>query len=334
MSKSVEIRTSVVMTYGRISDEDTEDIDYSHIMYAAVDLDRNVYVYDLRSLTITSYSDDRDIRWTTGSQGEGPEEITSINGMIWAGGHLILLNQYGRRIDRISADGSWLSPLHPDSVGIGFGATMSGVIDDRFVVFRRFNMGMIGAKIAVVDLDIWSVTDTFTVDQSEDIDHLERSTQMPPTRVYDGSIAFGNYSRYRIDFHSTDGTLTQSITQPSPNFIKPVVWTGDGGPMVLKFNYVIPPLRINEKYSLAPVVHPARSYRRSTATPEVSRELGTVRSYDLYDNDLNRVASFPIADHPDLDLGGGLAGAVDGHIYYIRNSPIPHVAKVKVDVLD
>lgn len=102
----VLVRTKTDVVYGLQLPPNLTPI--GRVSYAAVDSGDNVYVLDGLGRAVSKFDSTGRFVWQRGGPGEGPGEIGWVNGMAWAGNYLLLANQAGTRLDRLTSEGEWL----------------------------------------------------------------------------------------------------------------------------------------------------------------------------------------------------------------------------------
>jgi hypothetical protein len=302
----------------------------------------NVYFMDRTRLV--SFAPDGSLRWETGREGEGPGEFNRVFGVIkTAQGDLMVSNQSGQRFDFYAMDGTLLSSVSRDELGLpGFPRPIA-FLPDSTVLFNSNVPGMMGARIMRVDArNDWALIDSFSVDLSDGGEVLAGIALGGNVGYIEDNVALGHPARYEFQFFTLEGDTSRVVRRDVADFTRPGYATfGSGGIGARIYSNLSLPVPLEGGFRLVraswptniddPNEHTRQSFAQENPPDPIIHD-----TFDVYDEDWQLLFSVENEDAEALNISslGSAAVVAPGEFYIPRSSPYPHVAHVRIRVVE
>jgi len=305
-----------------------------------VDAEGNIYFMDYQSWQLSSYAADGSHRWSTGNEGDGPGEFKQAFSFVSDHEeYLYVANQSGRKIDRFSFDGQFVSTFSTEEIGFSR-LGLVGMLDPRTMVASESVDGSFGTAIRVLrqEGESWAVADSFTVRQMEEVNVPPGVSSGPSVRVLDGNIAVGHVGKYQIDLRDNRGNVTQTITRDIRGPIRPGMMEDGNARMIANFSVLSPPIQLDGGYHLVsgywPVddIDPDETVRQMRDDPESARNRENESTLDVYDEEFRLLYSIESEGVGFEDFRRIVGHDERGRIYALMNTDFPQIGRFRVEI--
>ncbi|MEQ9104324.1 MAG: hypothetical protein RIE53_06460 [Rhodothermales bacterium] len=302
----------------------------------------NIYFMDRTRLV--SFGPDGSLRWETGREGEGPGEFNRAFGVIMtAQGALMISNQAGQRFDFYDLGGNLLSSVSRDALGLpGFPRPVA-FLPDSTVLFNSSVPGMMGARVMRVDAaNNWAMVDSFSVDLSDGGEVLAGMALGGNVGFVNDHVAIGHPSRYEFVLHTLEGDTVRVVRRDVADFTRPGFATfGSGGMGARVYSILSLPVPLEGGFQLVRASWPTNiddpnEHTRQSFAQENPPDPIIHHTFDVYDENWQLLFSVENEEAEALDISslGSAAVVAPGEFYITRSSPYPHVAHVRIRVID
>lgn len=313
-------------------------------MASGVQFDEAGNVYFMDRTRLVSFGPDGSLRWQTGREGEGPGEFNNAFGVVkTAQGDLLISNQSGQRFDFYDMNGTLLSSVTRDELALpGFPRPIAFLADST-VIFNSNVPGQMGARIMRVDAaNNWALVDSFSVDLSDGGDVLAGMALGGNVGFVDDLVTMGHPARYEFLFHTLQGDTVRVVRRDVEDFTRPGFATfGSGGMGARMYSNLSLPVPLAGGYHLVRASWPTNiddpnEHTRQSFAQENPPDPINHRTFDVYDEDWQLLFSVENEEAEALNISslGSAAVVAPGEFYITRTTPYPHVAHVRIRVVE
>ncbi len=214
------------------------------------DFNGNIYFMDRRQNKLLSVSSDGRIRWITGEEGRGPGDFEDAYSMVTNGEYLYVGNLQGSRMDLFDFEGNFLKS-HNLEGSISFGS-FTGFTDSGQLVVSTPNWDKWGHKLFVLQLseDSVSVMESFTIDQSGDVETAQGITTRASLKVSKSKLYSGSITDYSYEVYSLSGALETRIERDFDKIVRPGMLVSGNSRSLRMFGGVNAPIPVSDEHLL------------------------------------------------------------------------------------
>jgi hypothetical protein len=207
-------------------EEGNENYMFSNPIDIDSDSEGNIYVLDLRELTIKKYDANGIFKKTIGRKGQGPGEFQYPYGFCIDGSDFIYITDaVNRRIDILDCEG-----VHQDTLVLDFSCSnISDYSENKLVVYynlykQRDEERRKVSKVGIFDIEQNKISDFYEIERPlfNSIQSKEYRIDLPSERFdvdSNGNLYIGNNDKYEINVYEPSGNkflIFSKLREPIP----------------------------------------------------------------------------------------------------------------------
>jgi len=325
------IRFELEQTYG--AEAEPAEAILAPIRFAAIDADANLYVLDRQAARIVSFAPDGVLRWSAGSEGEGPGELSRPAGMAIQGNTLMLLNRSSTSLDSWDTAGNFVDSRSIADLELGV-VFLAGLIEPDTMVFANSLMGQTGVGVTLVR---WGespqLVSRFAFNALPGRSLGQNFWMAVAADVQGDLVSIGGNTLYAFRLHDRNGNLL-SVVSRDVDYLKPAgTYTTDTGSMMSGFGGVGAPVLLPGGYWITYVSWPSNVGDPNVAVSMMATSEFTVEwmsSLDLFDPEGRFLYSSITEGSLTPDIGRPLFVDAGGKLYTQLSDPFPQLRRYRV----
>ncbi len=330
-SEEASVQFTHEQTFGAA--DEPEDKMLAGIRDIAVDEEGVVYILDADNHRLVAFHSDGSLKWSAGSEGEGPGEFQYPYGMVFDGtDRLYVSNQMNQQIDVWDTEGTY-----HETISLGELEVRGGVAGfaEGHLLLSQAARGDTPQQIHFLDPDTHEIARSFAINKTLDLPN--RAGFGVGITVHDGHLWVGHLDQYQISRYTLDGVHDRRITRPDKDddlLGFGIHEVGEGFSMRVYGGFqnpiVLPSGRFLIGSSWPTNVEDADAHARRSAEGEAD-EAEFASALDVFTADGAFEGRLLFPEERTPEIGRPQLVGPDGNLYTISQTPFPQVQRYAID---